>query len=231
MPDSFVPYGADPGTVGRRTATAKRTQTRDSVSADFHHDLVIPVDRRIVTYKGAAGTFRTLGRAGTTGQKIFAIHNATGSSILVDVLSLNVSMFDTVVKALTVPPPLIRAWRFTTVPTNGTAVAKRGTDTSQSSSSSVTVWQDASADGTGSATTLTVTLPAAGFVSQAPGLRMVTGAGFETNREMGLLQFTGPQTLRALEGIAVFLDYTVATQNPITDMWQVDCVWEEYTTY
>ncbi|MDQ3222548.1 MAG: hypothetical protein M3Q75_03610, partial [Gemmatimonadota bacterium] len=99
------------------------------------------------------------------------------------------------------------------------------------SSSSVAIWGDASADGTLSATTLTVTLPAAQFISQSPGLRMITAAGFEVNREQGMLQFTGSQTLRALEGIAIFLDYTATTQNPATDMWQVDAVWDEFTVY
>jgi len=32
-----------------------------------------------------------------------------------------------------------------------------------------------------------------------------------------------------LEGICVFLDYTVATANPITDKWLVSCRWVEYT--
>jgi len=35
--------------------------------------------------------------------------------------------------------------------------------------------------------------------------------------------------LRPLEGLVVFLDYTLATQNPTTDMWIVGCRWEEYT--
>ncbi len=233
MPDSFIPYGPDPGTVGRRSTTAKLpSATRDTVTDTFHRDEVITYpDRRIVTYEGNVGTFRTPGRAGTTGQKLFAIHNATGSAVLVDVTSLNVSMYDTVLKAATVPPPILRAWRFTAVPTNGTALTKRGTDTSQTSSSSVAIWGDASADGTLSATTLTVTLPAAQFISQSPGLRMITAAGFEVNREQGMLQFTGSQTLRALEGIAIFLDYTATTQNPATDMWQVDAVWDEFTVY
>ncbi len=227
MPDSFIPYGADPGTIGRRQATAKRNMTRDGVTADFHHDEVIVVDRRVVTYKGAVGSFRTPGLAGTTGQNLFAIHNATGSTVLVDVLSLNVSMYDTAVKA--VAPPIVRAWRFTAIPTGGAAVTKRGTDTAQTSNASVTVWQGASADGTGVA--LTVTRPAAQFISQIPASRALTLASAEPDREQFLLEKTGKVTLRALEGIAVFLDYTVATSNPATDMWQVDCVWEEHTAF
>jgi hypothetical protein len=59
----------------------------------------------------------------------------------------------------------------------------------------------------------------------------LTLASAEPDREQFLLEKTGTVTLRALEGIAVFLDYTVATSNPVTDMWQVDAVWEEHTSF
>ncbi len=229
MPDSFIPYGADPGTVGRRQATAKRSMTRDAVTTDFHHDEVVVVDRRVVTYRGAVGTFRTPGRAGTVGQKIAAIHNATGSTVLVDVTSMNVSIVDTVAKL--VLPPIVRAWRFTAVPTNGTALAKRGQDTAQTSNASVTLWGDASADGTGSATTLTITLPAAQFLSQAPASRALTLVGVEPDRDIYLLTTIKPVVLQAGEGLAVHLDYPLATANPTTDMWMVDFAWDEYLSF
>lgn len=230
MADSFIPYGPDPASPARRAATVKRpSAARDGVTDTFHHDLVIPTDRRIVTYKGNVGTFRTPGRAGTTGQNLFAIHNATGSTVLVDVSSLNVSLYDTAAKV--VAPPLIRAWRFTAIPTNGTVLSKRGPDSGQTSNSSVTVWGDASADGTGSATTLTITRPANMFISQTPASRALTLVGAEPIREVPMLQYSGVQKLRALEGVVIFLDYTVATSNPVTDMWQVDCVWDEYTEF
>jgi hypothetical protein len=38
----------------------------------------------------------------------------------------------------------------------------------------------------------------------------------------------GPVMLRAGEGLGVHLNYTVATQNPVTDMWIVTMRWEEY---
>jgi hypothetical protein len=34
-------------------------------------------------------------------------------------------------------------------------------------------------------------------------------------------------TLRALEGVVFRLDYVLATQNPITNMWVVTCEWDE----
>lgn len=229
MANDFIPYGTDPGTVGRRSATVLGpTETRGGVPAQFHRDEVVVWDRRTVTYKGAVGTFRTPGRAGTAGQKLFAIHNAQGSSVLVDVKSLNVTLHDTAAKV--VVPPLIRAWRFTVAPTSGTLLTKRGPDTSLVSSASVVLRGDALSDGTVSGSALAVTLPAAQFIAQVPATRSLTLAGVEPWRERGLLQYAGTQTLRAPdEGIAVFLDYTVATSNPVTDMWTVDVVWEEYT--
>jgi hypothetical protein len=34
-------------------------------------------------------------------------------------------------------------------------------------------------------------------------------------------------TLSQNEGVVVFLDYTVATMNPITDMWSATVEWSE----
>ena len=52
-------------------------------------------------------------------------------------------------------------------------------------------------------------------------------------RSMDVAEFLGGTdeliTLNALEGVVVFADYVLATQNPITDMWIVGCKWTEYT--
>ena len=50
-----------------------------------------------VSFKGRAQTFRTPGRAGTAGQKIFALHNATGSAKFVTINQLTVDLTATVV--------------------------------------------------------------------------------------------------------------------------------------
>ena len=139
-------------------------------------------------------------------------------------------MVQTVIKAVTVLPPAVRMYRVTVVPTNGTAGTKVARDTSLSSNSSLTVWQDASADGTSSATALTATLPAGNVLSQFFAPRMITAAGYEMLDTFAFME--GPDqliTLRALEGVVIMLDYTLATQNPVTDMWTVDCKWTEYT--
>lgn len=179
------------------------------------------------TYRGRCATFRTPGRAGTAGQKIFAIHNATASTKIVQVKRIRVDKVETVVKAVTVLPPVVRAHRVTVLPTNGTAGSKVAKDSSLSSSASVTVFQDASADGTSSASALTATIPAGSCLAEEFAPRLITAAGYEVSDKIEF-DFGGDEiVLRALEGVVVFLDYVLATQNPVTDMWVVTCDWEE----
>ena len=181
-------------------------------------------------FGGRGVTFRTPGRAGTTGQKLMALHNATGSTIRVRINKVRVDLVQTVIKAVTVLPPVIRLWKFTAVPTNGTVLNKTpGNSGNPASSASVTLWGDASADGTSSASALTVTLPAGTFVAQEFATRMITAAGYEgADRNEFLATEQGDIMLNALEGLCVFLDYTLATQNPTTDMWLATMFWEEY---
>lgn len=194
---------------------------------------VLPVEidpRRVISFRGRASTFRIPGRAGTTGQKIFSIHNATGSTILVDVDKIKIDMVATVVKAVTVLPPAVRLYKVTVLPTNGTAITKVARDSAMSSSASLTVLQDASADGTSSASALTATLPAGAVIEGEFAPRLITAAGYEMGDRIEFLKETDELiTLRPLEGLVVMLDYVLATQNPITDMWVVTAKWLEYT--
>lgn len=194
---------------------------------------VVPVEtnsRQAVSFKGRASTFRIPGRAGTTGQKLFSIHNATGSTVLVDVEKIKIDLVATVVKAVTVLPPTVRLYKVTVLPTNGTAITKVARDSAQSSNASLTILQDASADGTSSATALTATLPAGTVVEGEFAQRLITAAGYEVGDAIQFLKETDELiTLRALEGLVVMLDYTLATQNPTTDMWIVTAKWTEYT--
>ena len=223
MPESLVQVPAD-GT-GKKLRHRERTVGANTVYEQY----VIAQDERVVSFKGRAGTFRTPGRAGTTGQKVFALHNATGSTIFVDVEKIAVDMAATVVKAVTVLPPIVRLHRFTALPTGGTALAKVATDTAQTSSASLTAWQDASGDGT-SGTALAVTIPAGSMIAQefAPRMVGVTYVAYEPADRMHFLQDDLIE-LRALEGLVVNVDYVLATQNPITDMWTVTAQWTEYT--
>ena len=183
------------------------------------------------SYAGKAATFTIPGRAGTTGQKLFSIHNATGSTIVAEVHKITIDLVQTVIKAVTVMPPVIRLWKVTVLPTNGTAATKVAEDSSSTATSaSVTVLQDASANGTSSTTALTATLPAGTVVSEEFAPRLITAAGYEMfDRTEFMSDPLESVVLRPLEGLVVFLDYTLATQNPVTDMWLVGCRWEEYT--
>jgi len=208
------------------TGTAVDTYT---VPNGDHRQVVMVGDHG--AYAGKASTFRIPGRAGTTGQKLFSIHNATGSTIVAEVHKILVDVVATVVLAVTVLPPVIRLWKVTVLPSNGTAVTKVAEDSSSTaSSSSVTVLQDASADGTSSSTALAATLPAGTVVSEEFAPRLITAAGYEMfDRVEFMADELESIVLRPLEGLVLFLDYTLATQNPVTNMWLIGCRWEEYT--
>lgn len=182
-------------------------------------------------YTGRFATYRIPGRAGTTGQNLAAIWNAAGSTITVDVNFVGVDLYQTVVKAITVPPPIVRVCRITSIPTNGTAGFKVAEETALSSSSSVSTFQDASADGTSSASALTgptTTTSASVALTQEFAGRFVTAAGYEPADRIEMLQ-NGPIMLTAGQGLVVHLNYTTATMNPTTDMWVASMRWEEYT--
>lgn len=198
---------------------------RGTLSTDPWHQYVVPVQDRIVSYRGRAATFRIPGRAGTTGQNLLSIHNATGSAVVVDVEQIAIDVYQTAAKV--VAPPIIRAHRVTVLPTNGNTLPKVAEDTTMTSSSSVTLLQDASADGTNSTTALTATI-SGNIVTQEPAARALTLVGYEQFDRIEF--FVGsPITLRALEGIVLRLDYTVATSNPVTDMWFGVVRWSEWT--
>jgi len=188
----------------------------------------LPVSQKTeadATFRGRSQTFRTPGLAGTAGQKLFALHNATGSTKVVHINQIAIDLVCTVVKAITVAPPIIRVHRFTAIPTGGAACAKVSKDTTLTTNASVTAWQGASADGTGA--TLAVTIPASNMLTQEYAPRFITAAGYEMFDRTVMLDGGMDVVLRALEGVVVFLDYTLATQNPITDMWVVGWDWYE----
>lgn len=207
-----------------------RTRTRTVGANTIHEPYVLMQEPRLVTYIGRVTTKRTPGRAGTAGQKLFSIHNATGSAVIIDIEKITVDLVQTVIKAVTVLPPVIRAWKVTVLPSNGTALTKVPMDSTQSSSASVTVLGDASADGTSSTTALTATLPAGTVLTQEFAPRLITAVGYEMADR---IEFSGEQdrlvTLNPLEGLVIFADYVLATQNPVTDMWIIGCKYTEYT--
>jgi len=223
MPESIIQLPAD--STGKKLRTRQRVVGANTVEEQY----VLVGDERVVIFQGRTNSFRIPGRAGTTGQRLAALHNATGSTVLVDIHRVWVDLAVTVVKAVTVLPPIIRMYRFTALPTGGTAITKAALDTAQTSNASLTSWQDASADGTSSAAALAVTLPAGLVLAQEFAPRLITAAGYEMADRLFFFEGQTDVTLRPLEGLAINLDYTLATQNPITDMWTIGFDWREYT--
>lgn len=223
-----APGASDYGLATREVARGQATMANSipMALASDQSNVNVEVEPRTVLFRGRASTFNTPGRAGTAGQKILTIHNATGSTVVVKVRKIVVDLAVTVVKAITVPPPMVRVWKFTAAPTNGTALTKNKIGGTTTSSASVVVTGDASADGTGSGTTLTVTLPAGSFISQEYAGRFITAAGYEPADRMEFV-FDEYCQLNALEGLCVFLDYTAANQNPTTDRWMSSVEWTE----
>lgn len=222
-----------------------RGYRRGTLTTDSWDQYVIPVKDRIITFAGRAATFVTPGRAAAT-QRLLALHNATGSAVIVNVNRMRIDLLTTAFKVATILPPIIRVQRFTALPTGGTTLAKTGLDTSATSNASVTAWGDASADnagaGTSSASALTITPnPSTATLAQAYAPRMTGFATPNTTAASGvpfyepldtIEFFVGEPdiTLRALEGIVVSLDVAAAvTGNPATDKWLAMIDWEEYT--
>jgi hypothetical protein len=188
---------------------------------------VVQLPAQGITHKGRANTFRIPGRAGTAGQKLLSIHNATGSTVKVDIEQVTVDCVQLAVIAVTVQPPIIRVYKVTVLPTNGTAVTKVSRDSGLGASSgSVTILGDASADGTGSGTALTATIPGGAVLTQEFAPRLITAVGYEMF-DRTVFFADSMVTLNALEGIVVMLDYTLATQNPTSTHWLVGAEWNE----
>jgi hypothetical protein len=204
------------------TAGAGTTIDTYQVTGGDHRQIVIPSNHG--GYSARFGSFVIPGRAATS-HNLAAIHKATGSSVLVDVAFIGVDAYQTVIKAVTVPPPVIRVSRFTAIPTGGTTGTKAPEDTALSTNASVTLWQDASADRTSSGTALTITPGAT--ITQEFAPRMITAAGYEMADRMEFLT-NAPVTLRALEGLVVSLVSPAGTSEPVTDMFCVTIRWEEY---
>lgn len=202
-----------------------RGYRRGALTTDSWDQFVVPVQDRIVTYRGRAGSFRQLGIAGTTGQRIMSIFNAAGSAVVVDVELIAIDVAQTAARV--VEPPIIRAHKVTTAPTGGTSIPKQATDTTMTSSSSVALLQGTASEN-GAATAIAGTIPASSIINQEVAPRALTLVGYEQFDRVEWFDKT-PWTLRAGEGLIVNLDYALATANPITDKWITTCQWSEYT--
>lgn len=181
---------------------------------------------RLESYSGRASTFRIPGIAGTAGQKLLSIVNAAGSTVLVDVETVAVDVYQTAAKV--VEPPILRLYRVaSTAPSGGAAIPKVATDTAQTSSAAVQLLQAASAEKTAAA--ITASVAASGLITQEPVARALTLVGYEQFDRIEFIDDDRPTVLRAGEGLVLNLDYSVATSNPVTDMYVATVRWSEYT--
>lgn len=176
------------------------------------------------TFKGRACNFRTPGRAGTANHTVFAFWNGSVSKIC-RVKGVGIDLLATVIKAATVIPPIIRIYRITAAPTNGTLCTKTAEDSTLTSDANIVIRGDASADGTLSASALAATI-SGGALTQEFAPRMITAAGYEMFDKVMFFDQTD-LVLRPNEGYVVRLDYAVATANPATDFWVCNTIWTE----
>jgi hypothetical protein len=177
-----------------------------------------------VTYRGRASTPITPGRAGTANQPIMAFWNGSASKIA-RITAMGVALYQTVIKAVTVPPPIIRFYRTATAPVNGVAISKVSIDTALSSDLNISIKGDASADRTSGASALAQTTTG-GALTQECAPRMITAAGYEMF-DRDIFFDLDDVVCRPNEGLLMRLDYNLATSNPITDMWIASLIWTE----
>lgn len=231
MPDSFIPYGADPLTPGRRQATAKRpSAARDGTTDTFHHDLVIVDERRIKTFRGIGATFAIPGSAALA-QPLWSIENTTGSAVIVSVERLFIWSFAGAASATIFIPPWAYTFRTTTMPTGGTAFTKISADTGDSgSAANVTVRQGASADGTASAITAALVAPR---LTQGHVSHWASMVGLAQPVPTNLLEGTPNNEIlvRAGQALVVHANANAAADNATTRRWFLDFAWEEFTEF
>lgn len=236
MGDSFIPYGSDPATVGRRSAASSRSETRDGATATFYRDEVHIVDRKGRTFNGVGATFRIPGSAATP-QPLWSIENTTGSTVRVELSRLVVGVAQT--GANTTMPPWFYLFRTTTMPTGGQTIYKMHPDGSsaQTSVANVTIRQGASADGSLATSALTAAFVAP-RLSTMFGSQLYTAVGHSTPLRFDLLAGVsndplehGELVLAAGQALVLHVATAAAADNIATRSFLVDFAWNEHTLY
>lgn len=226
MGNDYIPYGPDPFTIGRRDATASRTE--DGVLKQFSR--VIVEDHRVDTFRGTGATFAIPGNAALA-QPLWSIENITGSGIIVAVRDLYVQSFAGAASATIFVPPAAYTFRTTTMPTGGTAFTKVSKDTRDPvSSASVIVRQGASADGVANA----IVAPLAGpRLTQRAMSNWASMVGFAQPIPSDLLEGAVEDELVIQPGQAIVIhaNANVAADNAATRRWFINFAWIECTEY
>lgn len=205
-----------------------RTRERTVDGGTYAEQYVVPINERVASYKGMASTFRIPGRAATT-QNLFTISNTTGSAVLVALRRLSIQQDPAAVVNISWANQF-KTSRLTGAPTNGTTLTKVPFDTGLSSAANVILNGDASADGTSSASALTMTAGSIGWHQFANRLHTAVGQILlEDEALIPTLSDDDPIILRAGEHLGVSVLANATTANGATVMYLVNCVWEEFT--
>ncbi len=218
MPDVIVALPPDSTGKGLRLF---------SRGGNAHDQYVVPTSGRNTTNTGLVTTWRTLGAAALT-QNLFAISNASGSTTLIAVRRMTAQLDHTALLAAVMPQ--IKAFRITAgIAAGGTILDKKQLDTNETENVSVTVRGATASDG-GAATAITGTLDV-GAIWQQFGSRAHTLVGQilgnDNNVIPGLTE-NDPIILRPNQALVVQVVAAVATSNPATNHWFVQCVWDEF---
>ncbi len=227
MPESIIGLPTDGS--GKKLRSRQRTVGVNVIEEQY----ILQASERLVSFTGRSATFRIPGRALITGQTLMQIFNGAGSGVILACELMSFDLYQTVAKAATVHPALVRVRRINAALTGGVVMTKVAQDTLQTSAAAVTLLQDASADGTISATALggVVVPDNAGVVTQEIAPRLITGAGYEPADRLTFLD--GDENgflLREGQGATLRLDTPIATtQSPITDMHVATVRWSEFT--
>jgi hypothetical protein len=223
MADSYVALPTD------STGKTVRTYKRGAATDDPHDSYLVRSAARVVTNYGIASTFRTPGRASVS-QYIFALGCSSSSTVNIVLHRLVIIVDHTALLAAVAAAARLHRVAYTNI-SNGTSLTKGRLNTTLSANAQVSAWGDASADGTGSGTTLTISATQ----SRVWGTiipRMHTAVGQVQGMQFSLLpplSNTYPVIIRPGGALAVEIAAPATSANPTTNHYLVNCVWEEYT--
>lgn len=217
MPEDVIQLAPD--STGAKVRTRSRTVGANTV----HEQYVLRGKQQIVTSRYYFNSFRQLvPRAALTttaiSQPMFTIWN--GGSNIISVRRMVIECDAVVGKASATVVPVLRLYRLTAAPTNGSTLTGVTTDTGDTAlSATVVVRGDASGDGAISGTALTATAnPTSPMWSQTlPIWGSTTLAGYQQPAVMAVvpddpvLQSEDPIYLRASQGLMLRAEAPAAT--------------------
>lgn len=179
-----------------------------------------------MAFTGITTTFRTIGNTAAT-HNLFTIWN--GDSVAIVTIRRVMYQMDTTA-VLTAVTGQVKSSRISAAPTGGTVLTKGSFDSTQTSNVNVVCMGATASDG-GGATAITAT--AVTTLWQEYCTRLHTAVGQVLEIDMNVMPDITEDTsgsafkLKQNEGLLVHLVGAATTNNPITNHWFVNCMWEE----